>query len=312
MKEPFSRRLTKAILAKRSTLVAGLDPNLALLPTDMRSRWYQDMGETLDAAAACVLEFNKGIIEAVCDSVVAVKPQLSFYESLGASGMKALAATICYARQNDLLVILDGKRNDIGTSMAGYADAYLGEVQIGDTMHRALQADALTVNPYLGSDSILPLIERIKLFGTGIFVLVKTSNPSGNEVQNLQVEDKKVYEVVGELCHQWGLSTVDRDGYSAVGAVVGATYPREATALRSIMPHAYFLVPGFGAQGASAADVVSSFNDDGLGAVVNSSRDIIFAYKKMGGCYKSAARAASVSSRDAINRALLEGGKRAW
>ncbi|MBT9158060.1 MAG: Orotidine 5'-phosphate decarboxylase [Firmicutes bacterium] len=312
MNEPFSRRLTKAILAKQSVLVTGLDPNIANLPPDLCSRWFHQGGETFEAAAECILEFNKGLIEVLSDVVVAVKPQLAFYECLGAPGMSALSQTISYAKQHSLLVIIDGKRNDIGSSMVGYADAYLGTTQVGGTRLAAFPADALTVNPYLGSDSITPLVESAQLSGTGVFVLVKTSNPSGSEIQNLAVVDKKVYEIVGEHCHRWGLASRDSDGYSAVGAVVGATYPREAAALRKIMPHAYFLVPGFGAQGAGPADVVASFNADGLGAVVNSSRDIIFAFAKQGGSYQDAARGAAIHSRDIINKALLEGGKRAW
>jgi len=312
MSEPFSRRLTSALYAKKSALVVGLDPRVNELPPTLLNQYRTDKGLTLEAAAEAVLEFNKGLIDSLHDLVVAVKPQLAFYECLGLPGLAAFAATLNYAREHSLLVITDGKRNDIGSSVAGYADAYLGETALGDSSYPAFPSDSLTVNPYLGSDGITPLVERCQNYKKGIFVLVKTSNPSGTEIQNLDCGGEKVFEVVGRLCHEWGLSSLDSDGYSAVGAVVGATYPAEAAKLRKIMPHAYFLVPGFGAQGAKPQDVVTCFNNDGYGAVVNSARDIIYAFTKRGGDYKMAARSAALEATQSINKALREAEKCAW
>jgi len=312
MSEPFSRRLTSALRSKKSALVVGLDPRVAELPPNLLNNYRTDKGLTLEAAAEAVLEFNKGLIEALHDLVVAVKPQLAFYEALGLPGLAAFAATLSYAREHSLLVITDGKRNDIGSSVAGYGDAYLGETKLGADSYCAFPSDSLTVNPYLGSDGIIPLVERCQKYQKGIFVLVKTSNPSGTEIQNLDCGGEKVFEVVGRLCHKWGLTSIDSDGYSAVGAVVGATYPAEAAQLRNIMPHAYFLVPGFGAQGAKPQDVVACFNPDGLGAVVNSAREIIFAFTKRGGDYQTAARSAALEAQQSITKALREERKCAW
>ena len=312
MSEPFSRRLTSALRSKKSALVVGLDPRVAELPSTLLDRYRAEKGLTLEAAAEAVLDFNKGLIEALHDIVVAVKPQLAFYECLGLPGLAAYRATVSYAKEHSLLVITDGKRNDIGSSVAGYADAYLGETKLGEESYCAFPSDSLTVNPYLGSDGITPLVERCQQYQKGIFVLVKTSNPSGTEIQNLDCGGEKVYEVVGRLCHEWGLNSIDSDGYAAVGAVVGATYPAEAAKLRRIMPHAYFLVPGFGAQGAKPQDVVACFNPDGLGAVVNSAREIIFAFTKRGGDYRTAARSAALEAQQSINRALREEQKCAW
>lgn len=312
MSRPFSERLSEAVLATKCSLIVGLDPRLASLPEEIQSKHKGSHGPSLSAAAAAVLEFNLGILDAVADLVPAVKPQLAFYEQLGVPGIETLAKTMAHAKKLGLLVLADGKRNDIGSTAAGYADAYLGTSTLWNTSERPFLADALTVNPYLGTDGVAPLVEASVAHGTGIFVLVKTSNPSSNELQNLDVGGKKVYEVVGELCYKWGLPHVDRLGYSPVGAVVGATFPREAEVLREVMPNSYFLVPGFGAQGGGPKDVVPCFNRDGLGAIVNSSRDVIFAYQKRGGDYRDAARKAVIESRDAINRALKEAGKQAW
>ena len=312
MTKAFSLRLAESVLAKRCHLIVGLDPRTALLPPDVAKKWRSELGETLQAAAQATLEFNRGLIDALADIVPAVKPQLACYEQLGVHGMETLAATIEYASTRGLLVIADGKRNDIGSTAENYADAYLGETTCGDCTERAFAADALTVNPYLGQDSLAPMLERCKSFGRGIFVLVKTSNPGSKELQDLDCGGRKVYEVVGEMCHHLSLSHLDERGYSPIGAVVGATYPEEAARLRRLMPHNYFLVPGFGAQGGKPSDVVPCFNSDGLGAVVNSAREVIFAYHKHGGDYRDAARAIALSSRDAINEALAEVNKLAW
>ncbi|MBT9154736.1 MAG: Orotidine 5'-phosphate decarboxylase [Firmicutes bacterium] len=312
MTRAFSLRLTEAVLTKRCHLIVGLDPRPALLPRDIAAKWRDELGNTLEAAAKATLEFNKGIIDALADIIPAVKPQLACYEQLGVPGMETLAATIEYANAQGLLVIADGKRNDIGSTAESYADAYLGETVLGKRSLRAFAADALTVNPYLGRDSLAPMIERCVSFGHGIFVLVKTSNPGSKELQDLDCGGRKVYEIVGEMCHELGLPHLDERSYSPIGAVVGATYPDEAARLRSLMPHNYFLVPGFGAQGGKPSDVVPCFNPDGLGAVVNSAREVIFAYQKHGGDYPDAARKVAIVSRDAINQALAEVKNLAW
>lgn len=309
----FSARLNEAIISKKCALVVGLDPRVQSLPEELLSAAIATHGNSLQAAAAAVLEFNKGLIDAVSDIVPAIKPQLAFYEQLGVPGMQAFADTVTYALSRGLLVIADGKRNDIGSTAAGYADAHLGLTELtANESARAFACDALTINPYLGSDGIKPFIESALQHSTGLFVLVKTSNPSSSELQNLVSGGKKIYEIVGELVHTWGKDHLDTFGYSPVGAVVGATFPAEAEELRSIMPHSIFLVPGFGAQGGGPKDVVPCFNPDGLGAIVNSSRDIIFAFRKRSGDYKLRAREAALESRDAINRALGEAGKKAW
>lgn len=313
MSELFSTKLHRAITDKKSVLVVGLDPRIDQLPTEILGSSFAKYGRTLEGAAAAVLEFNKGLIDAVCDIVPAVKPQLAFYEQLGVAGIQAFTTTAEYAKSRGLMVIADAKRNDIGSTALGYADAYLGQTQIDLGLSaRAFSVDALTVNPYLGSDGIKPLVDSALQHGTGLFVLVKTSNASSSEIQNLISDCKKIYEIVGQLVHTWGQGQLDEQGYSPVGAVVGATFPAEAHELRSIMPHSIFLVPGFGAQGGGPKDVVPCFNSDGLGAIVNSSRDIIFAFKKRGGDYKTSSREAALESTAAINKALAEVGKRAW
>lgn len=313
MHKLFSAKLNEAIISKKCALVVGLDPRVQSLPEELLAAAMAVHGNTLQAAAMAVLEFNKGLIDAVSDIVPAVKPQLAFYEQLGVAGIQAFAETVTYAKEQGLLVIADGKRNDIGTTAAGYADAYLGLTELtANETARAFMCDALTINPYLGSDGVKPFVESAVQQGTGLFILVKTSNPSSSEVQNLVSDGKKIYEIVGELVHAWGKDHLDRFGYSTVGAVVGATYPVEAQGLRTIMPHSIFLVPGFGAQGGGPKDVVPCFNVDGLGAVVNSSRDIIFAFRKRSGDYKARAREAAIESRDSINNALREAGKSAW
>jgi len=312
MTRAFSLRLADAVLAKRCHLIVGLDPRPALLPRDIAAKWRGELGNTLHAAAQATLEFNKGLIDALADVVPAVKLQLACYEQLGVPGIETLAATMEYAKAQGLVVIADGKRNDIGSTAESYADAYLGATTLGDVQERAFVADALTVNPYLGRDSLAPMIERCASFGQGMFVLVKTSNPGGRDLQDLDCGGRKVYEIVGEMCHELGLPHVDERGYTPVGAVVGATYPAEAARLRRLLPHNYFLVPGFGAQGGKPSDVVPCFKPDGLGAVVNSAREVIFAHHKHGGDYRDAARQVALASRDAINQSLAEVSKLAW
>lgn len=283
--------------------VAGLDPRLEFIPQYIRDSAYAKYGKTLEGAAEAVWEFNKGLIDALADVVPAVKPQSAFYEMYGLAGEAVLHKTIAYAKEKGMYVILDVKRNDIGTTAQAYSSAYIGKTDIDGKLADACPVDCITVNPYLGTDGIKPFADDCKEYDKAIFALVKTSNPSSGELQDKLVDGKPLYEYVAELVNTWNDGTVGKYGYGAVGAVVGATYPEQAKTLRSIMKNSYFLVPGYGAQGGGAKDVKNSFNADGLGAIVNSSRGIMCAYKK--GEWKDeqfaeAARAEAVRMRDEI------------
>lgn len=301
----FADKLIAACVEKNSRLVVGLDPHPAMLPPHLVEK-HQAVGlELRQAMAAAISEFNAEIIAAVADIAVAVKPQLAFYEMWGAAGIGAYEAAVKAAQAAGLLVIADGKRNDIGSSAEGYACAYLGPVEQGAETEPTGYADAVTINPYLGSDGIHPFLARWQT-GKGAFALVRTSNPSAGEIQHLMVGDTPLYMQVAKLVCEWGAAALGDTGYSALGAVVGATDPKAARELRLAMPQTMFLVPGYGAQGGSAADVAAAFNPDKLGAVVNSSRDILFAYKRNGDCkaYACMAREAAKNARDGINHAL--------
>ena len=253
-------------------------------------------------AAEAIIEFNKGILDAVADLVPVVKPQIAFYEIYGADGIRAYQETLKYAKEKGVLTIADAKRNDIGSTAAAYARSFLGEVEIfegseNEVVTPIFDADSLTVNAYLGWDGVKPFAEECDKYDRGLFILVKTSNKSSGDLQDLQMSDgRSVYEIMGHYVDSWGADYIGKNGYSFLGAVVGATYPEEAKKLRRIMPNSIFLVPGYGAQGGGAADVKPCFNEDGLGAIVNSSRGIIFAYEKMEdfrpAAYAEAARAA--------------------
>lgn len=275
-------RLIEAVKRTGNPTVAGLDPKLDYLPPAMVKKAFAEHGETLEGAAAAILEFNKGLIDALCDIVPAVKPQAAYYEMLGWPGVKALADTIAYAKQKGMFVITDGKRNDIGSTMEAYAAAHMGKVKVGETVCVPFGGDALTVNGYLGSDGIKPLLEVCRQADTGIFVLVKTSNPSSGELQDRLIDGEPVYRQMGGMCEKWGEELPGKYGYSGVGAVVGATWPKQLDELRGELSHTYFLVPGYGAQGGGAADVAGAFDKDGMGAIVNSSRGILCAWKKEG------------------------------
>ncbi|MDR3552675.1 MAG: orotidine-5'-phosphate decarboxylase [Clostridia bacterium] len=299
---PFDRLIEK-ITALQNPTVVGLDPSPERIPAFLRDAAYERYGETPEGAAEAVLAFNKGIIDALYDIVPAVKPQCAFYERLGWQGMRALHETIRYARAKGMFVIADGKRNDIGSTMKAYAEAWLGAVCTGGAPYEPFGADALTVGGYLGRDGIAPLLDACKDFDKGIFVLVKTSNPSSGELQDVMTGDGPVYRRMGLLCEQWGACLPGRYGYSAVGAVVGATYPSQLTELRALLPHTFLLVPGYGAQGGSAADAAKAFDQNGLGAIVNSSRAILYAYEKEG-CsgrdYAAAARREALRMRSEL------------
>lgn len=275
-------RLIKKIIETQNPTVAGLDPKLDYVPEYLKNEAFEQYGETLEGAAAALLSFNKGLIDELCDIVPAVKPQCAYYEMYGYPGVKALYETICYAKERGMYVITDGKRNDIGTTMEAYATGHLGSLNIGTTAVKPFDGDALTVNGYLGSDGIRPLLAVCKETDASIFVLVKTSNPSSGELQDRLIDGKPVYEIMGEMCENWGADSVGTYGYSHVGAVVGATYPRQLSELRKKLPHTFFLVPGYGAQGGGAGDVAGAFDSNGRGAVINSSRGIMCAYQKEG------------------------------
>lgn len=278
----FADRLIAAIKKKGNPVCVGLDPRLAQIPQFIKDAHTKEMGFTLEAAAHSIVEFNQGIIDAVADHVPCVKPQVAFYEQYGFEGMWAYEKTIEYAKDKGLLVIADAKRNDIGSTAQAYADGIIGQVDVFGGKYFVTDADAVTITPYLGADGILPFTKAAKEFGKGTFILVKTSNPSSGDFQDreLKGEDMTMYELVANFVESWGFDDIGDSGYSSTGAVVGATYPAQAEKLRKLMPHSIFLVPGYGAQGGTAEDVKPCFNDDGLGAVVNSSRGIIFAYEK--------------------------------
>lgn len=296
-------RLCKAILEKNNPTVAGLDPKLDFVPDFIKKESFRKFGNTLEGAADALLTFNKGLIDALYDIVPAVKPQCAYYEMYGWQGVRTLYETVQYAKKKGLFVITDGKRNDIGTTMEAYAAAHLGEVSVNGSPISPFGADALTVNGYLGTDGIAPLLNICEQQDKGIFVLVKTSNKSSGELQDKQIGDATVYRTMGDMCEQWGEASRGAYGYSAVGAVVGATYPAQLAELRKALPHTFFLVPGYGAQGGGANDVAPAFDANGLGAVINSSRGIMCAYKKGNYTeeqYAEAARAEAIRMRDEL------------
>ena len=288
--------------------VAGLDPKLDYVPASIKEKCFAKYGNTLDGAAAALFEFNKALIDSLCDIVPAVKPQAAYYEMYGWQGVKALCDTISYAKSKGMFVITDGKRNDIGTTMEAYAAAHLGETAVNGESIEAFGADALTVNGYLGTDGIKPLLNICKEKDKGIFVLVKTSNPSSGELQDMKLEtNESVYEHMGKMCEGWGKELIGKYGYSAVGAVVGATYPEQLKELREKLPHTFFLVPGYGAQGGGAEDVKNAFDQRGLGAIINSSRGIMCAWKNQNLAeddFAIAARNEAVRMRDELVGAI--------
>lgn len=296
-------RLCAAILEKNNPTVAGLDPKLDFIPAFIKEASFLKYGNTLEGAADALLTFNKGLIDALYDIVPAVKPQCAYYEMYGWQGVKALYETVQYAKEKGLFVITDGKRNDIGTTMEAYAAAHLGTVKVNGADITPFDGDALTVNGYLGTDGIAPLLQICKDKDKGIFVLVKTSNKSSGELQDKLIGDATVYRTMGDMCENWGADSHGKYGYSAVGAVVGATYPEQLAELRKALPHTFFLVPGYGAQGGGAKDVAPAFDANGLGAIINSSRGIMCAYKKGGYSeeqYAEAARAEALRMRDEL------------
>ncbi|MBE5859510.1 MAG: orotidine-5'-phosphate decarboxylase [Butyrivibrio sp.] len=303
------QKLARAIERTNAPIVVGLDPKVDFIPKRILDKNIKEYGETAEAVAESFFEFNKEIVDHIKDLVPAVKPQIAMYEQLGIPGLIAYKKTVDYCRENGLLVIADVKRGDIGSTSESYALGHLGGTKVGNTLIKGFDADFATVNPYLGSDGVKPFINVCNEYDKGIFVLVKTSNPSSGELQDKITDGKPLYELVGRLVEEWGADSMD-GAYSNVGAVVGATYPEMGKILREIMPHAFILVPGYGAQGGKGKDLVHFFNKDGLGAIVNSSRGIIAAWKneKFADPSKElvgeAARAAVIDMREDIKSAL--------
>lgn len=275
-------RLIEKIVQTQNPSVVGLDPKLEYVPQFIIDKKVKKYGKSLKAASKAILEFNKAIIDEIHDICPAIKPQAAYYEMYGYEGVKTLYKTIQYAQNKGMFVMTDGKRNDIGATMEAYATAHLGLTDVCGEEIPAFGADALTVNGYLGTDGIAPLLEKCDAYDKGIFVLVKTSNKSSGEFQDLKIGDKTVYATMGELCENWGKEHMGKYGYSCVGAVVGATYPEQLEEMRKALPHTFFLVPGYGAQGGGAEGVAKGFDENGLGAIVNSSRGVMCAYKKEG------------------------------
>ena len=293
-------------------IVVGLDPMLDYVPEYIKKAAFAEYGETLEGAAEAIWQYNKAIVDAIYELVPAVKPQIAMYEQFGIPGLSAFYKTVQYCKEKGLVVIGDIKRGDIGSTSEAYAVGHLGKVQVGSRSYYGFDEDFVTVNPYLGSDGVNPFIKVCKEENKGIFVLVKTSNPSSGEFQDRQIADagnRPLYEVVGEQVAKWG-ETHMGDTYSYVGAVVGATYPEMGKVLHKIMPKSYILVPGYGAQGGKGADLVHFFNEDGLGAIVNSSRGIIAAYQQEKYArfgaenFADASRAAVLDMKEDIEQAL--------
>ena len=273
-------KLINKIQKTNAPIVVGLDPMLSYVPEHIQKKAFAEYGETLEGAAEAIWQFNKEIVDKTYDLIPAVKPQIAMYEQFGIEGLKAYKKTVDYCKSKDLVVIGDIKRGDIGSTSAAYAVGHLGKVQVGSKTYAGFDEDFATVNPYLGSDGVKPFIDVCKQENKGLFILVKTSNPSSGEFQDQKIDGKPLYELVGEKVAQWGEEHMGESGYSYVGAVVGATYPEQGEILRKVMPKSFILVPGYGAQGGKGKDLVHFFNEDGLGAIVNSSRGIIAAYKQ--------------------------------
>ena len=309
-------KLISKIQKTQAPIVVGLDPTMKFVPEHIQKKAFAEYGETMKGAAEAVWQYNREIVDAIYDLIPAVKPQIAMYEQFGVEGLIAFQKTVEYCKQKDLVVIGDVKRGDIGSTSEAYAVGHLGQVQVGSTMCRGFDEDFVTVNPYLGSDGVKPFIKVCQEEKRGIFVLVKTSNPSSGELQDRIIKsreeggiDRPLYEIVGEQVAAWGSECMG-ESYSYVGAVVGATYPEQGKVLRKIMPKSFILVPGYGAQGGKGADLVHFFNEDGLGAIVNSSRGIIAAYQqeqyaKYGAeNFADASRAAVLDMREDISQAL--------
>ena len=273
------QQLIEKIQKTKAPICVGLDPMLSYVPEHVKAKAFKEHGETLEGAAEAIWQFNKEIVDHTWDLIPSVKPQIAMYEQFGLPGLAVYKKTVDYCQEKGLVVIGDAKRGDIGSTSAAYATAHIGKVQVGENVFQGFGTDFLTVNPYFGTDGVKPFVEACNANDKGIFILVKTSNPSSGEFQDRLIDGRPLYEWVAEKVVEWGSSSMDGD-YSNVGAVVGATYPEMSRILRGLMPHTYFLVPGYGAQGGTAEDLKPCFKEDGLGAIVNSSRGIIAAYRQ--------------------------------
>lgn len=273
------KQLIDKITSTNAPICVGLDPMLSYIPEHVTKKAFEAFGETLEGAAEAIWQFNKEIIDHTWDLIPSVKPQIAMYEQFGIPGLMVYKKTVDYCHEKGLVVIGDAKRGDIGSTSAAYAAGHIGKVQVGSKICSGFGTDFLTVNPYFGTDGVKPFVDVCRTEDKGLFILVKTSNPSSGEFQDKLIDGRPLYELVADMVVQWGSDCMD-GSYSNVGAVVGATYPEMSRILRKQMPHTYFLVPGYGAQGGTAEDLRCCFNEDGLGAVVNSSRGIIAAYKK--------------------------------
>lgn len=304
------QNLIQKIEEKNAPIVVGLDPMLSYIPEQVKEKAFAEFGETLEGAAEAIWQFNKAIVDTTYDLIPAVKPQIAMYEQFGIPGLIAYKKTLDYCKGKGLVVIGDIKRGDIGSTSAAYATGHLGKVTVGSKSYYAFDEDFATVNPYLGSDGVVPFIDVCKEEKKGLFILVKTSNPSSGEFQDQLVGERPLYELVGKKVAEWGEMCMG-ENYSYIGAVVGATYPEMGKILRQLMPKTYILVPGYGAQGGKASDLVHYFNPDGLGAIVNSSRGIIAAYKqekysKFGAQgFAEASRQAVIDMKEDIQSALV-------
>lgn len=304
-------KLITKIQKTNAPIVVGLDPMMRYVPEHIKQAAFAEYGETLEGAAEAIWQYNKGIVDAVYDLIPAVKPQIAMYEQFGIPGLAAFKKTVDYCKEKGLVVLGDIKRGDIGSTSEAYAVGHLGKVQVGSQFYYGFDEDFATVNPYLGTDGVKPFMKICAEEKKGIFVLVKTSNPSSGEFQDRLVDGKPLYEHVGEQVAAWGAECMPENGsYSYVGAVVGATYPEQGKILRRVMPKTFILVPGYGAQGGKGADLVHFFNEDGLGAIINSSRGIIAAYQQEQYAqygeknYADASRAAVLAMREDIASAL--------
>lgn len=302
-------KLVDKIKKTEAPIVVGLDPMMNFIPQQIQAKAFGEFGETLEGAAEAIWQYNKGIVDAIADLVPAVKPQIAMYEQFGIPGLQTFKKTVDYCKSKDLIVIGDIKRGDIGSTSEAYAVGHLGKVKVGSKSFYGFDEDFVTVNPYLGSDGVNPFIKVCKEEKKGLFILVKTSNPSSGEFQDQLIHNRPLYEIVGEKVAEWGAGCMG-DSYSYIGAVVGATYPEMGKVLRKLMPKSFILVPGYGAQGGKGADLVHFFNEDGLGAIVNSSRGIIAAYQSKEYAtygeagYADAARAAVLDMQKDIAQAL--------
>ncbi len=293
-------KLVAKIQKTNAPIVVGLDPMLNYVPAHIQKKAFAEYGETLEGAAEAIWQFNKQIVDATYDLIPAVKPQVAMYEQFGLEGMKAFKKTVDYCHEKGLVVIGDVKRGDIGSTSEAYAVGHLGKVKVGSNSFYGFDEDFATVNPYLGSDGIKPFIKVCKEENKGLFILVKTSNPSSGEFQDRLIDGRPLYEWVGEQVDAWGKEHMG-DSYSYIGAVVGATYPEQGKILRKVMPKTFILVPGYGAQGGKGKDLVHFFNEDGLGAIINSSRGIIAAYKQ-----EAYAKFGAENFADASRQAVLD------